>query len=116
MAEFKTEEEISTIENSVLRAELPKGLEYQIYYSYNPPKRKQSWVNKKYESVNIPSNTKVYKSDYTQNPYISKAFVEEAEHIKTTNPMRYAWEYMGEPIGNGVVPFNNLVFRTISDE
>ena len=116
VAEFKTEEEISVIENSVLRAELPEGLEYAIYYSYNPPKRKQSWVNKKYESVNIPSNTKVYKSDYTQNPYISKAFVEEAEHIKETSPAKYAWEYMGEPIGNGVVPFSNLEFRTITDE
>lgn len=57
LAEFKTEEEVSTIENSVLRVELPNGLFYAFYYSYNPPKRKQSWVNKKYESQIIPANT-----------------------------------------------------------
>ena len=45
LAEFKTEDEVSdevsNIENSVLRAELPDGLFYAFYYSYNPPKRKQ---------------------------------------------------------------------------
>ena len=59
LAEFKTEDEITTIENSVLREELEGkifseaekrkkkyGFDYSFYYSYNPPKRKQSWVNK----------------------------------------------------------------------
>jgi len=54
LAEFKTEEEVSAIENSVLRAELPDGLFYAFYYSYNPPKRKQHWVNKLYETQFVP--------------------------------------------------------------
>lgn len=116
LAEFKTEEEISTIENSVLRAELPDGLFYAFYYSYNPPKRKQSWVNKKYESHMIPANTFVHHSTYLDNPHISKAFVEEAEHVKATKPDKYKWEYLGQAIGSGVVPFENLVFRRITDE
>lgn len=114
-AEFKTEDEVSTIVNSVLRAELPKGLFYKIYFTYNPPKMRQSWVNVKYESVNIPSNTKVYHSTYLNNPYISQAFIDEAEHIKNTRPLKYEWEYMGKAIGSGVVPFDNLVFENISD-
>ncbi|WP_019123802.1 PBSX family phage terminase large subunit [Brevibacillus massiliensis] len=116
LAEFKTEEEVSTIENSVLRAELPDGLFYAFYYSYNPPKRKQSWVNKKYESHMIPANTFVHHSTYLDNPHISKAFVEEAEHIKATKPDKYKWEYLGEAIGSGVVPFENLTFRRITDD
>lgn len=116
LAEFKTEEEISTIENSVLRAELPDGLFYAFYYSYNPPKRKQSWVNKKYESHMIPANTFVHHSTYLDNPHISKAFIEEAEHVKATKPDKYKWEYLGQAIGSGVVPFENLVFRRITDE
>lgn len=116
LAEFKTEEEVSTIENSVLRAELPDGLFYAFYYSYNPPKRKQSWVNKKYESHMIPANTFVHHSTYLDNPHISKAFVEEAEHVKVTRPDKYKWEYLGQAIGSGVVPFENLVFRRITDE
>jgi PBSX family phage terminase large subunit len=116
LAEFKTEDEVSTIENSVLRAELPNGLFYAFYYSYNPPKRKQSWVNKKYESQFLPANTYVHHSTYLQNPHISKAFVDEAEDVKERRLQKYDWEYLGKAIGSGVVPFENLVFRRITDE
>ncbi|WP_145699352.1 PBSX family phage terminase large subunit [Bacillus licheniformis] len=116
LAEFKLEEEVSMIENSVLRAELPDGLFYAFYYSYNPPKRKQSWVNKKYESAFVPKNTYIHHSTYLENPYISKAFKEEAETVKERNLLKYKWEYLGEAIGSGVVPFNNLQFRKITDQ
>ena len=116
LAEFKTEEEVSTIINSVLRAELPPGLSYKVIYSYNPPKRKQSWVNKKFETQFIPDNTYIHHSTYLDNPYISKAFIEEANEVKKKNEFKYRWEYLGEPIGSGVVPFSNLEFRTITDE
>ena len=108
MAEFKTEDEITTITNSLLRGELDDGLFYKFFYSYNPPKRKQSWVNKKYESSLQPDNTLVHHSTYLDNPFISKQFIEEAEAAKKRNEMRYRWEYLGEAIGSGVVPFDNL--------
>lgn len=116
LAEFKTEEDVSMIENSVLRAELDEGLFYAFYYSYNPPKRKQSWVNKKYETQFLPDNTYVHHSNYLENPYISQAFKDEAEEVKKRNLNKYKWEYGGEPIGSGVVPFGNLVFERITDE
>ena len=116
LAEFKTEEEVSTIVNSVLRAELGEGLEYKIFYSYNPPKRKQSWVNKKYDTQFIADNTYVHHSTYLENKHISKAFKEEADEVRKRNEFKYRHEYLGEPIGSGVVPFSNLEFRTITDE
>lgn len=116
LAEFKTEDEVTTIENSVLRAELPDGLFYAFYYSYNPPKRKQNWVNKKYESQFIPENTYIHHSTYLENPFISKAFIEEAEEVKRQRPLKYEWEYLGKAIGSGVVPFDNLTFRRITDD
>lgn len=116
LAEFKTEDEVTTITNSLLRGELPDGLFYKFFFSYNPPKRKQSWVNKKYESVLQPANTFVHHSTYLDNPFISKQFIEEAETMKARNLFRYRWEYLGEPIGSGVVPFNNLTFRSITDD
>lgn len=116
LGEFKQEEEISTITNSILRSELPQDLFYKFFYSYNPPKRKQSWVNKKYESALLPKHTFVHHSDYRNNPFASEFFRIEAEHCKATNQRRYNWEYLGEPIGSGVVPFDNLEFRTITDE
>src|SRR5690625_2833523 len=116
LAEFKTEEEVTTITNSLLRGELANGLFYKFFYSYNPPKRKQSWVNKKYETQFQPNNTLVHHSTYLDNPFISKQFIEEAEATKERNSRRYEWEYLGKAIGSGVVPFDNLEFRTITDE
>lgn len=116
LAEFKTEDEVTTITNSLLRGELGDGLFYKFFYSYNPPKRKQSWVNKKYETQFIADNTFVHHSTYLDNPFISKQFIEEANAAKERNEMRYRWEYLGEAIGSGVVPFDNLTFRTITDE
>ena len=116
LAEFKTEDEVKTITNSLLRGELGEGLFYKFFYSYNPPKRKQSWVNKKYESSIQPSNTFVHHSTYKDNEYISKQFIEEAEATAEKNEMRYRWEYLGEAIGSGVVPFDNLTIRRITDE
>ena len=64
----------------------------------------------------MPANTFVHHSTYLDNPYISRQFIEEAETMKARNPMRYRWEYGGEAIGSGVVPFNNLTFRKITNE
>lgn len=116
LAEFRTEDEVKTITNSLLRGELGDGLFYKFFYSYNPPKRKLNWVNKKYETQFQPSNTYVHKSTYLDNPYIAKAFIEEAIATKDRNERRYRWEYLGEAIGSGVVPFDNLIFRAITDE
>lgn len=116
LAEFKTEDEVKTITNSLLRGELEDGLFYKFFYSYNPPKRKQNWVNKKYESQFQPENTFVHQSTYLDNPFIAKEFIQEAESTKERSERRYRWEYLGEAIGSGVVPFDNLEFRTITDE
>jgi PBSX family phage terminase large subunit len=116
LSEFKTEEEVDTIVKSVLRAKLARGLKYNIFFSYNPPKRKQNWVNKKYNTQFLPPNTYVHHSTYMDNPHVSEAFLEEAEEDKKRNLHKYKWIYLGEPIGGGVVPFDNLVFREITDD
>lgn len=108
LAEFKSEDQVTTITNSMLRGQLKEPVQYKFFYTYNPPKRKQSWVNKKYESSLQPDNTFVHKSTYLDNPFIAPQFIEEAEASKQRNEMRYHWEYLGEAIGSGVVPFDNL--------
>ncbi|MED4456171.1 PBSX family phage terminase large subunit [Metabacillus fastidiosus] len=116
LAEFKTEDEVTTIINSILRGKLEGGLKYKVHFSYNPPKRKQSWVNKRFETAMLPANTFVLHSDYRDNPYIADEFLEEAEEAKKRNEFKYRWEYLGEPIGSGIVPFSNLEFRKITDD
>ena len=116
LAEFKTEDEVDMVVNTILRAELPEGLKYSILFSYNPPKRKQNWTNKKYNSSFVSKNTYVHHSDYRDNRYCSSAFLEEAENVKIRNINKYNWIYLGEPLGGGIVPFSNLVFRKITND
>jgi PBSX family phage terminase large subunit len=116
IAEFKTEDEVRTIVNSIVRDELKEGLSYKLFYSYNPPKRKSHWVNKLYDSRIGQPNTFIHHSTYLDNSYVSLAAREEAEALLQRNEMMYKWEYLGEPIGNGIVPFNNLTFRDITNE
>ena len=118
LAEFKNEDEVTTITNSLLRGELDDGLFYKFFYSYNPPKRKQSWVNKKYETSFQPKNAFIHHSTYKDNPFISKEFLSEVEAARVRNPRRAEWEYDGKAIGSGVVPFDNLRIEagSITDE
>ena len=114
--EFLIEDDVDKIVNSIIREELPTGLSYKIIYSYNPPKRKQSWINKKYDSVMLQSNYFKLHTTYLDNKFMSKAFVIEAEHVKETNLKKYNWVYMGYAIGSGVVPFENVTFREITNQ
>ena len=116
LADFKCEEDVDTIQNSIVRGILPLGINYKVYKTYNPPKRKQNWCNKKYESVTLPKHIFVHHSTYLDNPFNSEEFKLEAESIKAMNPLKYRWIYLGEAIGGGVVPFNNLKFEAITDE
>lgn len=118
LAEFKNEDEVTTITNSLLRGELDDDLFYKFFYSYNPPKRKQSWVNKKYETSFQPKNTFIHHSTYKDNPFISKEFLSEVEAARARNPRRAEWEYDGKAIGSGIVPFDNLRIEagSITDE
>ena len=76
----------------------------------------QSWVNKKYNSAFIADNTFVHHSTYLDNPFIAPEFITEAEATRDRNERKYRHEYLGEAIGSGVVPFDNLEFREITDD
>lgn len=116
LIEFRTYEEVKIIIDSIIRAELPEGLEYKVIFTYNPPKRKAHWCNKLYNSHSIPENTIVNHSTSFVNPHLSKDFLEEAENVKAKNEARWRWNYGGEAIGGGLVPFSNLEFRAITNE
>lgn len=113
LAEFKNEDEVETVLNSIFRGKLEKGLIYKGFFSYNPPKMKHNWVNKKYNYSFIENNVYVHHSTYLENPHISEEFIKEAEAVKTKDETKYRLVYMGEPIGNGLVPFPNLEIREI---
>lgn len=116
LSDFKTHEEVQVVIDSILRDELLDELTYKFFYSYNPPKRKQHWLNRKCETQFIPSNTYIHNSCYLDNHFLAQQTLDEINNIKSTDLRKYNWMYLGQPTGGGVVPFDNLVFRRITSE
>lgn len=112
--QFGGEEAVRKVEQSVIRG----GDKAWIFKTFNPPISRNNWANKYAEE---PADFKlIHKSAYTdlgvEQEWLGEAFVQEAEHLKLTNPNAYAHEYGGEPIGIGAEIFPFLEIRTITDD
>lgn len=112
LAEFRGMEDVRTIKQSVLR-----GVDRAFtFYSYNPPKSAQSWVNS--EALKAVPGRLVHSSSYLDVPkeWLGEAFLHEAEVLRATNERAYRNEYLGEVTGTGGNVFENVVVRDIPDE
>jgi phage terminase large subunit len=110
LAEFRGMDDVRTIKQSVFR-----GVERAItFYSYNPPKSAQNWVNA--EAMTQREDRMVHHSTYLDIPkeWVQTAFLNEAEAVKAANERAYKNEYLGEVTGTGGQVFDNLEVRTIT--
>lgn len=110
--EFAGIEEIRTVQQSVLRG----GSKFVVFKSFNPPITNANWAN---QYVNEPRTDALrHKSDYTTVPreWLGQQFIDDAEHLKETNPKAYQHEYLGIPVGLGTNIFEFLEIRKITDE
>lgn len=109
--EFNGMREIRSINQSMLRG----GEKFTVFYSYNPPQNRRSWVNR--EVLKKRPDTLVHKSTYLDVPreWLGGQFFLEAEYLKKLHPEQYRHEYLGEVTGTGGEVFENLEIRRISD-
>ena len=110
--EFAGIEEIRTVQQSVLRG----GSKFAVFKSFNPPISRSNWAN---VYVNEPREDSYrHNSDYTSVPgeWLGQQFIDDAEHLKATNPRAYEHEYLGRPVGLGTNIFAMLDVREITDE
>lgn len=112
LAEFHGMHQIRTIKQSILRG----SDEAYTFYSYNPPRSAQSWVND--ESLKVIPTRLVHSSTYLDVPeeWLGQVFIAEANALKEANPMAYDNEYMGKVTGNGGSVFENAIVREIKKE
>jgi PBSX family phage terminase large subunit len=108
--EFAGMEEIRTINQSLLRG----GEKFFVFYSYNPPKSVQNWINA--ESMRDEPSRIVHHSTYLTVPvqWLGEQFILDAEALRESKPESYAHEYLGEVTGTGGEVFSNVKTRTIS--
>ena len=110
--EFLRMKEIRSINQSLLRG----GKTFCVFYTYNPPKNQNNWVNK--ECIKQREDKYIHHSTYLDVPkqWLGEPFFLEAEHIKKTQPEIYGHEYLGEVTGTEGVVFQNITLRTITEE
>lgn len=110
--EFNGMEEVRTINQSLMRG----GKKFTVFYSYNPPKSANSWVNAEMKLTRDDRLT--HHSTYLTVPtdWLGPQFIVEAEHLKATKLQAYQHEYLGEVVGTGGEVFANVQIRKISDE
>lgn len=115
LAEFRGMEDVRVIKQSVFR-----GVEHAVtFYSYNPPKSAQNWVND--EALKQRPDRIVNYSTYLQvieqhREWLGEAFIAEAEAVRDTNERAYRNEYLGEVTGTGGNVFENVTVRKITEE
>jgi PBSX family phage terminase large subunit len=110
--EFSGIEEIRTTQQSVLRG----GSQFVVFKTFNPPISLSNWANKYVAEPR--SDSYRHKSDYRSVPaeWLGEQFINDAEHLKTTNEKAYKHEYLGEPVGLGTNVFEFIDIRTITNE
>lgn len=110
--ELSGEEEIDNINQSLLRG----GEIFKCFYSFNPPKEQNSWINVMC-AVSRPDRL-IHKSDYRTVPpdWLGNQFIAEARYLKEKNPARYENEYLGIVTGTGAEIFTNVSVREITED
>ncbi|MCD8180876.1 MAG: PBSX family phage terminase large subunit [Firmicutes bacterium] len=110
--EFYGMKEIRSINQSMMRG----GEKFTVFYSYNPPANRRSWVNR--EAVSEREDMLIHKSTYLDVPreWLGEQFFLEAEYLKKLHIDRYRHEYLGEVTGTGGEIFDNLEIRSITRE
>lgn len=109
--EFSGPREIRAINQTLLRG----GGVFKVFYTYNPPQSRRSWVNS--EVLKKRKDKRVHHSTYLDVPkqWLGEQFLREARHIKRVAYDTYRHEYLGEVTGTGGEVFRNLNIREISD-
>lgn len=113
-AEFASMEDIRTIQASALRG---RAAQRPItFLSYNPPMSARNWINT--EVIRPEEGRLVHHSSYLELPetWIGPDFIAQAEALKSSNERAWRHMYMGEVTGTGGQVFDNLVFRTLSQD
>lgn len=114
LAEFKSIQEIITIQASVIRG---KGSEKAVtLVSYNPPISASAWVNE--EALKQIDDRLYHTSNYLDVPkeWLGDMFIAQADALKKSNERLYRHMYLGEITGTGGNVFENVQIREIPDD
>ncbi len=105
--------EVRNVWQSLLRG----GEDFRCFYSFNPPRSRDNWVNRLLAAP-VPASWRVHESCYLDAPaeWLGPEFLAVAHALEETDERAYRHEYLGEPVGTGGNVFDNVEIREITDE
>lgn len=86
----------------------------QIYLMFNPISKK-NWVYNYFFTGDVPSNTKIVRTTYKDNKFLSEEYKQELEKLQERNPAYYRIYTLGEFATLDKLVFNVYTTRIISD-
>lgn len=102
---------------NILQSTMRGGSVFWNMETYNPPISRDNWANK--DSAEDREDRVSHHSTYLEldDPeWLGEQFLNEAELLKSRDERAYQHEYLGIPVGTGGNVFENIEFRTITDE
>lgn len=108
--------ELRRVYQSVTRG-APAGAPFYRFHSFNPPRSRDSWANRKIEELKA-AGVPVYRANYTDMPpgWLPDQTVEDAEALRAADPEAYRHEYLGEAVGFGNEVFPRAEVRAVPGE
>lgn len=115
-AEFESKEEIDMVTDTFVREKLPDGKHVNTYFSYNPPRSEQNWLNEWVQELESDKAYFIHHSYWHEvRHFLSDQFVEKIEKIKETDQDYYDWMYGGKITGMGDIVYNYKLFRKLQE-
>lgn len=114
--QFSGLSEIRTVQQSATRG-AGDGSPFFRFYSFNPPRSRDSWSNKVIAD-RLARGLPVYTSSYLDMPHewVPEQFRADALALKEVDEESYRHEYLGEAVGYGAEVFPRAVVRQVTDD
>ena len=114
--QFSGLSEIRTVQQSATRG-AGEGAPFFRFYSFNPPRSRDSWSNKVIAD-RLARGLPVYTSSYLDMPpeWVPEQFRADALALKEVDEESYRHEYLGEAVGYGAEVFPRAVVRQVTDD
>ena len=105
-------EEIRNLNQSLMRG----GDKFYEFFTYNPPKSRDNWVNIESEEEDPDRLTSHTTYEKVPKEWLGEQFFKEAEKLRKKNELFYRHEYLGEVTGTGGAVFENVEDIRLTDE
>lgn len=113
--EIETKKKIEEVNSSFFRGEDSDNV--RSVYIFNPPGNVNHWTNTELRK-DIPGYQKSLMVNYCNIPkkWVGKPQLIEIERLKVKDPRLYRHRYLGEPLSDEDIIFENVKTQDISDE